>query len=155
MVTLFCATSAAQQKRMLVDELAALSWEKSMQTIRDADYMEALERFVRRAIDSGKGLDERDGDGRTALHWAAANGHQDQVAALLKAGADANSACQYVGQTPLYMATRWRRAEAIRELLQHGADPQKADRFGKNAFDAVLAGGEDGSQQMHQLLQGL
>jgi len=52
-------------------------WEqKSMQTIRDADYMEALERFVRRAIDSGKGLDERDGDGRTALHWAAANGHQ-------------------------------------------------------------------------------
>jgi len=132
---------------------------------------------------------------------------QDQVAALLKAGADANSACQYVGQTPLYMATRitlilpsfplsfpfatpsagallpclprvgpgcttlchtrktefnnwwchagWRRAEAIRELLQHGADPQKADRFGKNAFDAVLAGGEDGSQQMHQLLQGL
>lgn len=55
----------------------AIYWEqKSMQTIRDADYTEALQRFVRRAIDSGRGLDERDGDGRTALHWAAANGHQ-------------------------------------------------------------------------------
>jgi hypothetical protein len=31
---------------------------------------------------------------------------QEIVDALVRAGADANSSCQYVGQTPLYMATR-------------------------------------------------
>lgn len=105
--------------------------------MNEGAYMETLHRFIQRAVDSGRGLDERDGDGRTALHWAAANGfqvrhrfvlpassasarpcelmtrfprlrhftsHQDQVAALLDAGADPNSACQYVRQTPLYMA---------------------------------------------------
>ena len=93
------------QVRTLVDELAALSWEvlcpllfpvcdiawklwlayptcdgqKSMQTVKEADYTEALNHFINRAIASGRGLDERDGDGRTALHWAAANGHQVDV----------------------------------------------------------------------------
>ena len=110
---------------------------------------------------------------------------QDQVAALLEAGADPNSACQYVGQTPLYMAAShrpnppprapargeaiasppgslmctplttgyagWGRTESVKELLQRGADPARADRFGKNAFDAAAAAG--GKQEMHQLLQ--
>ena len=44
--------------------------------VKDADYTATLHRHISRAIDSGRGLDERDGDGRTALHWAAANGHQ-------------------------------------------------------------------------------
>lgn len=47
-----------------------------MQIVNDKDYTETLHSFIRRAIDSGRGLHERDGDGRTALHWAAANGHQ-------------------------------------------------------------------------------
>ena len=49
-----------------------------MQTVKDADYTEALNRYIGRAIDSGRSIDERDGDGRTALHWAAANGHKVQ-----------------------------------------------------------------------------
>ena len=65
-----------RQVRTLVDELAALSWEKSMQTVSTQDYTEALNRFVSRAIESDRGIDQRDGDGRSALHWAAANGHE-------------------------------------------------------------------------------
>ena len=45
----------------------------------------------------------------------------------------------------------WGRTESVKELLQRGADPARADRFGKNAFDAAAAG--DSSPQMHQLLQ--
>ena len=47
-----------------------------MQIVNDGAYRDTLHRFIRRAVDSGRGLDERDGDGRTALHWAAANGFQ-------------------------------------------------------------------------------
>lgn len=71
---------AVRQVRTLVDELAALSWEKSMQTVSDQDYTAALNRFISHAIASDRGLDQRDGDGRTALHWAAANGHQVRAA---------------------------------------------------------------------------
>jgi len=94
------------QARTLVDELAALAWEENMQTVPQADARKNLHTVIRLATDSDRGLEERDGDGRTALHWAAANGYQEIVDALVKAGADANSSCQYVGQTPLYMATR-------------------------------------------------
>ena len=47
-----------------------------MQIVEGEKYKDMLQRHIRRAIDSGRGIDERDGDGRTALHWAAANGHQ-------------------------------------------------------------------------------
>ena len=47
-----------------------------MQIVEGEKYKDMLQRQIRRAIDSGRGIDERDGDGRTALHWAAANGHQ-------------------------------------------------------------------------------
>ena len=51
-------------------------WQRSMQIVNDGAYLDTLHRFIRRAVTSGRGLDERDGDGRTALHWAAANGFQ-------------------------------------------------------------------------------
>jgi ankyrin repeat protein len=50
--------------------------QKKMQIVEGEKYKDMLQRHIRRAIDSGRGIDERDGDGRTALHWAAANGHQ-------------------------------------------------------------------------------
>ncbi len=38
----------------------------------------------------------------------------------------------------------------MRVLLQHGADPKKNDKFGKNALDAALAAG---STHMHNVLE--
>lgn len=117
---------------------------------------------------------------------------QDQVAALLNAGADVNTACRYVGQTPIYLATRnapplvscrlsalgaalffepptrlraafrltrvdlpgWGREEVVEHLLRSGANPNKPDKFGKNAFDAADASG-DLSARMRELLERL
>lgn len=121
-------------------------------------------------------------------HSADTKINQELVAELLKAGADANSSCRYVGQTPLYMATStipallprtnspcfvsslpfsfgailqilirffagWGRVEAVQVLLQYGADPHKPDKFGKNAFDALLASPESNARMQQLLMQ--
>ena len=50
--------------------------QENMQTVPQADTRKNLHTVIRLATDSDRGLEERDGDGRTALHWAAANGYQ-------------------------------------------------------------------------------
>jgi ankyrin repeat protein len=52
-----------------------------MHITNEADYAQTLQNLIRRAIDSGRGLEEKDGDGRTPLHWAAAIGNQVRCAA--------------------------------------------------------------------------
>eukprot|EP00873_Tetraselmis_striata_P022007 jgi/Tetstr1/442271/TSEL_030412.t1 len=62
----------------------------------------------RRAAAAGggqAGVDPRDHWGRTPLHWAVVNGHQQAVAALLEAGASAK-AVDSAGETPLAVAER-------------------------------------------------
>jgi ankyrin repeat protein len=185
-----------------------------MQVVNEGAYIETLHRFIQRAVDSGRGLDERDGDGRTALHWAAANGFQVRHRFVLPASSAPARPCELMVRFPvrdisLRIRTRWQRcwmpvltptahastcgkprstwqqvtpspaacfcrrrqaffgaaenpltvgyagwgrSESVKELLQRGADPSRADKFGKNAFDAAMAAG-DTSGQMHELMQ--
>ena len=62
--------------------------------------MEAL----RRALAAGAPPDGRDGEGRGALHLAAAAGSAAAVAALLAAGADAGLTREEDGRTALHIA---------------------------------------------------
>jgi hypothetical protein len=65
-----------------------------MQVVNEGAYIETLHRFIQRAVDSGRGLDERDGDGRTALHWAAANGFQVRHRFMLPASSAPARPCE-------------------------------------------------------------
>jgi ankyrin repeat protein len=74
------------------------------------------------------------GFGRTALHEVAAiRDHvTDQeaaafAAALLEAGAKTEARDEILRSTPLGWACRWGRADVVRLLLEHGADPVEAD----------------------------
>jgi hypothetical protein len=72
---------------------------------------------------SGPGVaepDAQDGEGRTALMWAADHGHVACVAALLHAGA-AVGVTDRGGATALAMAARSGRAGCVQELLRAGA----------------------------------
>jgi ankyrin repeat protein len=62
------------------------------------------------------GLDMRDIDGKTALHWAAGSGNADSVKALLDDGADLQ-ARTYRGDMPLHEAARWRKPATVAVLL--------------------------------------
>ncbi|ROU08404.1 ankyrin repeat domain-containing protein [Lysobacter enzymogenes] len=83
-------------------------------------------------------IDARDGQRRSALHTAAFAGHQDIVATLLAAGADA-SAIDSQQRTPVLEAARGGRPAVLEKLLEHlpqgGVEQAKAlDADGASAL---------------------
>ena len=77
--------------------------QENMQTVPQADARKNLHNVIRLATDSDRGLEERDGDGRTALHWAAANGYQVCGCLCARALSHTNThppCCNYLRATP-------------------------------------------------------
>lgn len=73
------------------------------------------------------------GDGMTALHWAAQKNDIETAKQLLKAGADAKATNRY-GITPLWLACQNANSALVEMLLEAGADPNTHQRGG----DTVL-----------------
>ncbi|KAJ6819695.1 uncharacterized protein M6B38_400810 [Iris pallida] len=80
--------------------------------------------------------DAEDGDGRTALHFAAGLGSEDCIRILAEAGADVERKERSGGGlTPLHVAAGYARPGAVKALLELGADPETADDRGRTAVD--------------------
>lgn len=109
---------------------------------------------VRALLKGHADVNARQGDGATALHWAA---HLDDVKTaqlLLRAGARAGAADDS-GATPLYLACTNRSAPMVEALLAAGADPNATLLNGESALmtcsrtgdvkavEALLAHGAD------------
>ena len=77
---------------------------------------------VRALLASGADVNAPQGDGMTALHWAAENGRVEIVKTLLFAGAFPDAATRNGGYTPLHLAARAGRSESVTALLEGGAD---------------------------------
>ncbi len=93
-------------------------------------------RMVSFLLSQGADLGLRDGEGRTALHFAAASNSNEKVAAaLLDAGSDVNSRTNS-GRTPLMEAARTSLNPAVVELLlSRGAEANARDDDGRTAAD--------------------
>lgn len=70
----------------------------------------------------------------------ARNRHWEVVFALARAGADVNSADRGYGYTPLNWAVLAQSLDAVRTLLQVGADPHRKDRWGNMALMKACSG---------------
>ena len=91
---------------------------------------------VRRLLEAGAQVDERDRTGFTALTWAARHGEVEVVRLLLAAGANPNLRDTYVnGWTPLMHALHKGQTAVARSLLAAGADPNVP---GNGGFTALL-----------------
>jgi len=101
-----------------------------------------LDRLVESAIAQGADVDTRDGNGRTALSWAAQHGNVDMMRLLLANGADIALADKG-GRTPLMWAAIVNRKEAAAFLLRQGADPTATDDEGRTAAELAEEGGND------------
>jgi uncharacterized protein len=85
---------------------------------------------VRKLLKDGADVNSAQGDGMTALHWAAM---KDQVALaemLLYAGANVKATTRMGGYTPLTMAAKNGNAALIAALLKGGADANTATSTG-------------------------
>ncbi|CAJ0950035.1 unnamed protein product, partial [Mesorhabditis belari] len=76
----------------------------------------------------------------TLLNWAADFGTVDIVRILCDSGATINAA-NAKGDTPLHAALRKTDEEIVRQLLSHGADPNKKNNKGEDAFTIAEAKG--------------
>jgi uncharacterized protein len=85
------------------------------------------------------------GDGTTALHWAAFNDDREVAKLLLAAGANVKAATRDGAITPLFLACKNGSAPMIELLLKAGADPNSGTETGTTALMmAASAGNPEG-----------
>src|SRR5690242_7263982 len=77
---------------------------------------------VRALIKKGEDVNAAQGDGMTALHWAADNGSVELAQVLITAGASLESVTRRGLYTPLHVAAKASRAAVVKALLDAGAD---------------------------------
>ena len=93
------------------------------------------------------------GDGMTALHWAAERGHAAVADLLLSAGATVDAKTRIGSYTPLHLASRGGHGSIATALLDAGADPH-ATTTGSGVTPLHLAAGAmDGAEVVTELLR--
>src|SRR5262249_15730378 len=88
---------------------------------------------VRKVVESGADLEERDWWSRTALLVAIQGGDLDKARFLLERGAD-KAARGRCGKPPLFYAIESRNTAMLEWLLEMGASTEQADDFGTTAL---------------------
>jgi ankyrin repeat protein len=86
-------------------------------------------------------VNSAEGDGSTALHWAAYQDNVTLAELLLNAHADISAGTRIEATTPLYMACQNGSAAMISLLLAHGADPNGANSLGTTPLMVASASG--------------
>ncbi|HMF93545.1 MAG TPA: ankyrin repeat domain-containing protein [Vicinamibacterales bacterium] len=96
---------------------------------------------LRTLVRSGANVNTPQGDGMTALHWAADHGDADTAALLLKAGADVRAATRIGAHTPLHIAARSGSAAVVRLLVDAKADVRAVTTTGAVPLHFAAASG--------------
>ena len=101
----------------------------------------AVAKFIKDGVDIGAAQ----GDGMTALHWAAERGDAEMAEMLVFAGANVSAVTRIGLYTPLHLAAKAGSAPVVRVLIKGGADVNvKANPSGATPIHlAALTGSAD------------
>jgi ankyrin repeat protein len=99
---------------------------------------EAVKTLLKKAAD----VNAAQGDGMTALHWAAMNGDAELTQMLIVAGANVRATTRLGAYTPLYLASQQGHAPVIQALVAAGADIQAGTPNGTTPLMVAAAAGE-------------
>jgi len=97
---------------------------------------------VKTLLKNGADVNAAQGDGMTALHWAARSGDLELTQMLLYAGANVKATTRLGGYTPLMMAADQGHANVIKALLTGGADAKAANALGTTPLMLAAASGD-------------
>ena len=105
---------------------------------------------VRSLLRSGADVNGAQGDGMTALHWAAQRGERELTEILLYAGAQVDAGTRIGSYTPLHIAAREARPGVVEVLLRAGADPALAST--NSGATALHLAARSGDRRVIELL---
>ena len=98
-------------------------------------------------ITNGVDVNAAEGDGATALHWAAHRDDLESARLLLNAGANAGAA-NALGATPLWLAATNGSAAMLELLLDAGADPNATLEMGETPLMIAARSGDTASIEL-------
>jgi ankyrin repeat protein len=96
---------------------------------------------VRALLKQGADAGAAQGDGMTALHWAALNGDAELASMLLYGGASPRATTRLGGFTPLHLASRAGETAVITRLIAGGADVKERTTTGATPLMLAAAAG--------------
>ena len=118
----------------------------AMLSARDVAVADAAERgdaaAVMALIKGGADVNTAQGDGMTALHWAAMNGDKPLTTLLLGAGANTRATTRINRYTPLMLAARQGHGAVVEALLAGGANPETTTDNGTTVLMFAAASGD-------------
>jgi ankyrin repeat protein len=120
---------------------AVMSGQESRSPVADAAQAGDRE-AVRALLKKGADVNAAQGDGTTALHWAAMKGDAEMVQMLATAGANLRATTRLGSYAPLYLAARGGHSAAVATLLAAGADVNQASATGATPLMIAAASGD-------------
>jgi uncharacterized protein len=114
--------------------------EQSQSAVADAAMAKEVAK-VRELLKSGADANASQGDGMTALHWAAMNGDVATTEMLLVAGASPRVTTRIGAFTPLHLASQAGREAAVPALVKGGAPVDARTATGATALMLAAAAG--------------
>jgi uncharacterized protein len=97
---------------------------------------------VKKAIAGGADVNAAQGDGMTALHWAADRGDTALANALLHAHANLKAVTRIGGYTPLQVASKAGNGDVVVALVKAGSDVNATSQTGATALHFAAASGD-------------
>jgi uncharacterized protein len=104
--------------------------------------MEGNRDAVRTLLKQGADVNGAQGDGLTALHWAAKNGDADLAAMLIFGGANVRATTRLGAYTPLHMAAEIGSAPVVAALVKAGAAVDATTATGATPLMMAAASGD-------------
>jgi uncharacterized protein len=103
---------------------------------------------VKKLLKEGVDVNAAQGDGMTALHWAALNGDAEIASMLLYAGANVSAKTRLGGYTPLHLASQIGNSNVIAPLLAANASVSVLTATGATPLMQAAASGNADSVRM-------